>query len=340
MVKSKIIKIAAVSLVGGLAVAGCSGSGNTDGGGQDFNGTQYVADDSAGTLSLDLVSSEIAVGSVAGFRATARDGSGAPIQAIRITCDTEEGLAIVEPTSGSEITDSNGSISGLVGCGAPGSLQLGCRVANKRQFRTVKCTGDVPSGFAGFAGAAGGGLGGGVQTVDDGGPGGSDPETGVRITKVEILDGGADAADVNVIDISLSACVPVTTKEPFSDAKIKIAIQNNFNSSVELLGYSYTIVDVNGGTADFESDRLSFIGVGEAKQVGPGGDAVSVESFFANARSSGDKVFYGSSTAIDPSTGVGFRNVKIKVFARTDAGDDFTISASTSISLGSINRCE
>jgi hypothetical protein len=169
------------------ALCACSGGGDTDGGSgadQLYLGDQYVADDSAGTISLSVDSTSIPVAGTSNFSVAVRDAQGAPVPGLKIACDSEAGVAVIEPATGLEITSSSGSISGVIGCELPGSFQFACRLpigANKRKMVTIKCTGTVPAGFSGFAGAGGGGLGtGGVG--DDGEPDGNTDEIQTAIT--------------------------------------------------------------------------------------------------------------------------------------------------------------
>ena len=149
-----------------IATAVVSCSGDTDGGpvaDESWLGTSFVGSDgSTGTIALEVLDTELNVGEMTGFRVYVLDSAGRPVPEIRIFCDTEEGLALIEPTTGSELTDSNGQMSGRVGCEAVGSLQLGCRLpigANWRDFETIRCGGTVGT-TSDFGESSGGGLGG------------------------------------------------------------------------------------------------------------------------------------------------------------------------------------
>ncbi|RIL12175.1 MAG: hypothetical protein DCC75_00895, partial [Proteobacteria bacterium] len=190
MAHRRISVIGWLFLIGILALAGygCSGGGDTDGGDENFEGTGFVAtDDAAGGLTLTVDQTTLSISEVSGFSVDVFDASGDPVAGLEIACDTEQGLAIVEPNTGFELTDSSGHMSGKVGCESPGSYQMACRLpigGNKRKFETIRCSGDIPTGFSGFPGAAGGTLGvgtggGGSADQGDGGAGGTD-EGGVR----------------------------------------------------------------------------------------------------------------------------------------------------------------
>lgn len=164
--------VAALFLAG--ACAGCmGGQGSTDGGSGDDHGmsddTFVSDDDTTGTIRVGVEDSTMEVGNTSTFTVRVANAQQQPVANINVACDSEEGVAILEPQRGFELTNSDGVMSGVIGCAAPGSFQLVCRLAvgaNRRAFVSVRCTGDVPSGFGGFPGAAGGGLGGGSQTTE------------------------------------------------------------------------------------------------------------------------------------------------------------------------------
>jgi hypothetical protein len=163
-----------VSFLSVVALWGClGGQGSTDGDGGADNGSGdsvFVADESStGEIDIEIEEPSIEVGETSGFFVRARNARGVAVSNINIACDSEQGVAIIEPQTGYELTNAAGVMSGVIGCERPGSFQLVCRLsvgANRRKFVSVRCTGDVPSDFEGFPEAAGGGLGGGVQTSD------------------------------------------------------------------------------------------------------------------------------------------------------------------------------
>ena len=150
------------------AVSGCGG-GDTDGGpavdANDRAGAQFVSDTVGGSLRIRVVGPLTVTGEV-GFTVTALDPSGAPLQFIRIFCESERGIAIIEPSAGGvafEHTDETGVMSGRLGGLVPGSFLLECRgpVGFGLVDRlNITIRGSVPDGFIGFPGAAGGNLGG------------------------------------------------------------------------------------------------------------------------------------------------------------------------------------
>lgn len=342
-----------------LALASCVG--DTDGGSaadEDFSGTQFVdSDANVGGLTLNVNSTDVEVAGTTNFNVVVTNQAGQPVPQVRVSCDTESGLAILEPNTGSELTDSFGNMSGVLGCEVPGSLQIGCRLpigANKRKFQTIHCTGAVPDGFTGFGGqTAGGGLGGGVNTDDSGGIGGTDTE-GVRITAVEFLDGGIlseSAASTTSIDIRAFECgsaCSITdnsddcTVEPFFDTYLRVSIVNNTNQTIRFTGLRYRIPEARGaGTSSFTSNTLSLIGEATAA---PEGGTTTVLSLFMDAvnptnalTSNGDKVFFGESFHIPDD--FGFRNVSVTLVGTNGSGEAVQISGSTAVSFDDFNKC-
>lgn len=171
--KKLLGSLAIVSL--GAILAAVSGCGDSDGGSDEesaANNDNYVADGGAGSSIAISVKGRLTVGGTAGFSVILVDPYGLPLERIPVVCDTEEGIAILEPIQGGiavEHTDQNGQMSGLLGGERPGSYMLECRAADSFGLvarTTLKITGDVPNGFTGFTGAVGGNLGGG-RVVDD-----------------------------------------------------------------------------------------------------------------------------------------------------------------------------
>jgi len=248
----------AVTLVGTgiLGFVGCQG--NTDGGSAaspDYEDGVFVGDEtSTGSIRVQLLNSRMAVGETTGFKVTVTDSKGQPIPDTRVICDSEQGVALIEPTSGYELTNSEGVMSGVIGCAAPGSYQMVCRLsigANRRQFVSVGCTGDVPSGFTGFPGAGGGGLGGGTQSNDDG---------EIQITDAGFNDNGTSGlttvpTDASIDIVQEADCNVSTTTldtEPFYDTYAVLNVENNLQERVTLLYLECSVTGVDGSsnTAD------------------------------------------------------------------------------------------
>ena len=172
----KLIAVAAVVTAG--AFAGCNNSqGDTDGGTATDNlgtGNIPVSDGGFGAkLVLDIHDDDINVGDTVGFFVTVTDPRGQPLPFRRVFCESEHGIAILEPSKGGvafEHTGADGRMSGRVGGLNIGSYLMECRVEegfNLVDRKTMRIRGPIPDGFTGFPGAAGGNLGGGRIEPDD-----------------------------------------------------------------------------------------------------------------------------------------------------------------------------
>ena len=360
MNNKKLSSIVFATALGSLAIALACCSGGTDGGTaaeEDFSDGQFVGSDgSTGTITVNVLDRDMSVGETSGFGVAVKNSAGNGVGGMKVFCDSEQGVAILEPTSGHETTNSHGDISGVIGCAAPGSYQFACRLpvgVNKRQLVDIVCRGPVPDGFTGFPNAAGGGLGGGSDTSDSGGIGGSDTD-GVRTTTLLFVDDGsnADIGSSNFsIDVSQGICTaesgsvgagtptptPVITVEPFFDTVLKVRVVNNTNQTVRFSSMKYTVVSAgvlaNSGS-DFVSDTVSFIG--EANAIEGGGGEGTFTMLAINA-TSGAKRFVGSSTDI-PSN-YGFKTVRVTVIGTNDNGDDIQATASQTLDFSDFNRC-
>ena len=345
--------VAKSTLVVGLALTvGCQGntSGDEDGL-AEVAGQGFVSNaDTAGSVALDVNETQIQVGEISGFTFTAYNRDRQPVPGLRLACDSEIGIALVEPSTGSEISDSNGSISGKIGCSAPGSYQFGCRLpvgGNKRQLVTIQCLGPVPTDFDGFSGAGGGGLGsGGAGNITDGGVGGVDATTGVRITSAIFQDDGTlDTSGVLTVDTSQAICStddPLTTDvteptiyEVFYDAYVDMAVVNNTNSVVKFNNYSYTVTSQAGTLLHTSTASIGLLG---STEVAPNGGTTAIRALFADAVSGG-KRFIGASSNIT-ATGIGYVNVNLTLRGTTESGEALTKKYATAVSFAPVNRCE
>lgn len=312
-----------------LGLVGCSGE--TDGGSAaNPPSGGYVADD-AGSIALEFSQGdEAAVSETLGFRVSVRDRNGAPVPNIRVSCDTEEGLALLEPTTGIEQTDGGGDMSGRVGCAAQGSYQIGCRLpvgANKRVFETVRCAGPVPIGFTGFPGAGGGTLGGG-SVIDDG-------SFGVRAVAVAFFDRTNGTAGTQIDVIQGASCPGSNPIEPFTDTLLRFTVVNDTNQTVRFGSYRFTVKNGISSGNDFESGPISFTSNVEGTAVS-GGSTATIDSVFATA-SEGQKFFFGASTPI--SENLGGANMTFELTGVTAAGKTFSIELDTVAIFGDYNRC-
>lgn len=325
-----------------LGLSACS-SGSTDGGAageENFAGEPFSGE--TGSISLRVMEDPLKVASTTGFIAEVRDASNSPVPHIRVTCDSEQGVAIIEPSSGSEITDTWGAVSGRIGCAAPGSYQFACRLpvgANKRAFVTVHCTGAIPTGFEGFPGSGGGTLGGGSGDPTDAGPGGENVARGVRVTAVGFVDDGSTSGAL--IDISRNLCGeddPATiederTHEPFFNTILVVDVTNNTNSTVTFNSYDYVATDANGAVIA-SSSNVSLTG---AFEVAPNGGSAQIQSLFGNIAGGGDiKVFVNTDV---PMTNT-FVTVNVTLNGVTDDGTQFSVSRRTGVNMAPFDRCE
>ncbi len=337
--------LAGVSVLGAL---GCQG--NTDGGSAaspDYQDGVYIGDESStGAIRVQLNESRLAVGETAGFKVYVTDAAGQPIPDTRVICDTERGVAIIEPTSGYELTNSEGVMSGVIGCAAPGSYQMVCRLsvgANLRQFVSVGCVGDVPSGFTGFPGAGGGGLGGGSQSTNDG---------DIQITDAGFEDQGdftlttvpTDAS----IDIAQEADCDISTAtldtEPFYDTYAVLNVHNNLEEQVSLvyLKCSVTGVDGTSNTADCGTIGLTR---SSGATLDANNDSTIIQVPVFKIYNGGKYVGNPTSGAGTQITSAGLYTVSFRLYYQraSDVGGDSTdlsyITASATASFGDVNRC-
>lgn len=349
MKNNKLKTLVAVVLSASVATM-ISCGGDTDGGkaaDEDFQGSQFVPnEENSGRIDLTVNETELDVASVTGFFVQVRDSAGAAVPLTQIACDSEAGVAIIEPTTGFEITDAGGAISGKIGCAAPGSYQFGCRLpvgGNLRKFVTIKCTGAIPTGFDGFSGSAGGGLGtGGSDSDDDAGPGGTNTD-GIRVIGVQVDDTGATDERGLQVDTSQDICetddpatpeIEETIFETFGDAFLEFRVINNTNSAVKFTSLRYTVPGVGS------SSSVAFIG--DSVADGQGAETVLTSFGFSAIGSGGSDKFVikGSSASnigIPNSTGV--KNVSFTLTGQTAQGDTVSVSGTTGISFGNYNRC-
>jgi hypothetical protein len=325
---------------------GCGGS-TTSGDVVDTSGSQFVSDETTtGKLILDLKEDTLPVAGTSGFFARVVDEAGVGVAGVQVACDSEKGVAILDPSLGRAMTGSDGDMSGVFGCESPGSFEIGCRVANggnKRQFSTVKCSGDVPIGFSGFPGAGGGGLGlgGGVVDPEDGGRGQGDGL--IRISEIEVTNVFGKKDTVPEVDTVSSVCDNKTPADPkddfiegFGDDEVTITISNESDRLVRFTGYEYV---VKGGGADggnIQSPRIRDFAQAGARAK----EAVTLSAQIFDANAGGYKSYANSGqggTVIPPN--LGRRNITLTVFGVDDRGDEVQASASISVSFDNFDNC-
>ena len=354
--KLRSISYASIMLLLGItastAIISCTG--DTDGGSGADNALKadpFVDNGGAGAhLTLDIESdgNEVGIGEKVAFRVRATDAQGAPLQFVRILCNTEKGVAIVEPSSNGtsvEATNVNGYMSGFIGGIAPGSYLMECRAQNGFNLldqKTVRVTGTVPAGFQGFPGAAGGTLGGGTTVdvtpdVNDG--------NGVRIIAVSVTDvSGSTGVSAGPLDIQQTGCQSVgstttnggvtivtpgaCTIEPFVFNTYKLTLKNDTNENV----FVNTVeVRVNG--------RTVVSAQGTPVEIGKAGGTATVQGILTTGTNCSTSKCYNTGGGISLPIAVGSRNHQFIVTGESEAGNSFEISRSAAIQFDFVNNC-
>ena len=333
--------IIAIVITSAFSLYGCS-SGSTNNEETDF-GDNFVSSDS-GSLRLVVSDSSLAVGQITSFSVQARgvDGSGA--SDVRVTCDSEAGLAITEPTSVNDdlagnastgFTDDFGDLSGGAGCERAGSYRIRCSAANMSSATSIRCEGD---GFASFAGSAGGGLGGGVtDTQDD-----VDDLAGVIFRTLQLAPGVSDGGEFGTqVDINQDVCEvnPDSGEvifEPFVTDSFSFEVENRTDTRITFTTFEFSVPEASGsGTAAYNSGPVSFLLVVDAgSETTPATGSAQVPSFLTT--NGGDKRGAGVGFIFGQ---IGDRNVTVRLTGTDEQGDSFSISATTTIDFLNLNNC-
>lgn len=338
---SNASRIAALLAIVTMALFSCTG--DTDGGSAGdaaLVSNPFVDNGGAGAkieLEIESTDNQVGVGEEVPFRVRVTDPQGAPLQFVRIFCDTELGVAITEPARNGvavETTSARGYMSGSIGGVTPGSYIMECRAQagfNLVDRVSVRVTGQVLAGFQGFPGAAGGNLGGGriVDRTPDANDG-----NGVRISSITVSDASSSSSSSGVVlDVVRNGCrdtatPPTCTSEPFTFNTFTLSIKNDtganaFINTVEVRQGSRTVVSAQGVPA-------------EVKKGGGSSDITGI--FTTSINCSADKCFNTGGTN-NLSIGVGSRNYTFIVTGTTEAGDSFEISRTAAILFDSVNNC-
>jgi hypothetical protein len=318
MGRQKLIKISLATLFA-LGAQACGG-GSTSGGEKDPLDGQFGSGDSTtGRVDLKVANTELQVGETSEFKFLVYDAKGRPVPQIRVICDTESGLTILEPSRGVSLTTNGGAMSGIVGCSQPGSFQIGCRLpagGNKRKFAGIKCGGSS-DGFGGFPGGAGGGLGGG----------GVPPVEGGDVARITAINGlNSSGTTTTSIDTTLTSCGAGST-ETFGDDRIGVAVLNSSTSAVRIVRARIIIENGSREGADLESPLL-----GVVSEIAPGATGSVILPFLQAT---------GASKSIDGSTpvGNGSKTVSVTLFGRTLDAEEFELEASSSFSFAETRNC-
>lgn len=335
----RFFTVGSVTLLAAAAMLfGCDSSKTSDASDPDIGSAFVASEENVGSISLSVGSKSVGVGATTTYAVRVRNADGAPVQSIRVACDTEQGLAIIEPTSGFEMTDSFGNMSGVVGCEAPGSFQIGCRLpigANKRKFESIVCTGDVPTGFAGFPDAAGGGLGGGVAVIED------DDDFAVRITSILFTDANKQTTSIDStmdLDCDNDTDTPADI-EFFTDTTVAFQVENNSSNIVRITEYKYLVADFGLG-GSYETPWISLIGEQGSQTIDSDGDSATFTALFLDAHE-GSKRYFGRDDKVSDygESGEGFKNITFTLRGENSAGETITLKAKTAISIDDFNNC-
>lgn len=325
--------------------AGYVGCGST-GGGQGKNdaglGSHPISDGGFGaklSITLDDGTNEIETAGQKGFLVTATDPNGLPLAQRRVFCESEKGLAIIEPSSGGvafEHTNLDGKMSGVLGGVTPGSFMLECRLEegfNLIARKHFRISGAVPPGFNGFIGAAGGNLGGGVIV----------PNPNAQVGDVETIEIGfsvlGEAAEINpgLIDLSgdtdCSNDGSTTTDdvEPYGFDQTVIHLKNPLSEAVTV---DEVVVTINNAT-----DPEATLGVSTVVPALTDDQEIAI-AFSDFPNSNGIKFLAGLPGVAANQFIAGTYNVTFTVNGETASGEDFSTSASTAVTFAHIDRCE
>lgn len=326
-------------------LSGCN-SGDTDGGSANDNAGQGIIPVSNGgfgatlTIELDDGTNEIAVGDKKGFHVTALDPLGQPLTRRRVFCESEKGIAIIEPSSGGvafEHTNLEGKLSGVLGGAQPGSYLLECRLEegfNLVARKSFKITGEVPIGFAGFPGAAGGNLGGGTL---------ADNPNQAEISADQVLystlsSGGFVSAAKIDLGKNLLCRAPngtATAAEPFGPDDYQVTFTNPTPFAADVTEIEFTVQDGRSGVTSVQSVGLTVKSGSTAQIIGhftePSG----------SASNPGAEVLLGlkefAGTTFRPLAGS--YEVDFTVKGTTEDGEDFSVDVPSFVQFSDFNNC-
>lgn len=321
-VRSVLSTVLGTALLVTFSLGGCGGRGNTEGEQTDSaNGAGFVSDGGAGaTLTIRLGSDSIGVGDTTSFFVTATDPAGAPLEFLRIFCESERGIAILEPSSGGvafESTSSNGTMSGVLGGVVPGSYILECRGpqgSNLVDRIGMKITGSVPAGFTGFPGAAGGNLGGGLIV-----------ENPSAVGSGSVAVAGVSIGSGNVVDIDRATCD--SDPEDFSFDSYSVSIRNGRTERITVRTVRFVIDDGRPASTSTFSGSTSI-------NAGATGSVSGTFTEFVSGTST--KTFAGSQFVAL----LGTYPVTATVTGVTESGESFTATGGVSVTFGAVNNCD
>ena len=314
-----------------VSLVSCSGSGtgNDDAG----KGSKYVDNGGSGSTIKLEVPSTVNVADRAGFFVRLRDPKGLALSGVRIYCDTERGLAILEPAAAGvayETTDSSGNISGAIGGLANGSFIMECRAPqgyNLVARETVKVQGPVPLGFIGFPGAAGGGLGGGVVVVPPDG-------TGARITLVgftTVLSSPNITYDIdNPFETDCNGDGTSDDPESFGPDRYSVTIANSTSTPILVGRVTINVRDTAGNLLATIVDNIN-------NEIAPGAASTATGLFTDSTGGLTGFAFNVPNVSLSPLNGS--YTAEFVVDAENLEGQEFSLEATTSFRIYGIDGC-
>jgi hypothetical protein len=286
-------------------------------------------------IELEEGGNEIPTGQRVKFRVIAVDPQGSPLNHIRIFCESEHGIAILEPSRGGvayEHTSTRGAMSGVLGGLTPGSYLLECRgpqgfnLVARESFRVV---GDIPAGFQGWQGAAGGNLGGGA--ILDPGAG------GVTVTQIQFSQLNNRITTTGDIDISyISDC----DGDPSTSDGESFTVDNFIASFVNASLSAISVRSVRISLYDGSTLRATSV-VGLAGLVIPsGGKSTNLVSAFTEVKFPPDfstipKSLIGTNTPLLQGT----YNAVFEFTYDDGLGDTQIVEQTALVRIGHFNNC-
>lgn len=329
-----------IAALGVSALTSCQG--NTDGDerrSDSLVGERYVADGGAGaTITIDAPK-DIAVGEQEAFSVTLTDPQGQPMPYVRVFCESEKGIGILEPSSGGvafEHTGSRGVMSGVLGGVVPGSYLLECRGPEGYGLiarTTIVIVGPIPDGFTGFTGAAGGNLGGGylvdvTPETDDS----EDGLGGIRVARVTFTD-GPDESTSGPIDVHQGVCDNGTATDPSDDFfepwffnDYRVVVKNDTSEKITIGTIGFTIRD---STTSSTSTQQKTVVIEQ-------GEEGTLDGLLTDLQGTGVKMFAGGTDVVK----VGTYRVDFVITGYTEEGTNFVLSRSVTLTFDYVNRCD
>ncbi len=308
-------------IVASFIAVGC---GDTGGDPKEAGlGSYYFADGAAGGNIAISVKGDLKVGETVGFSVTLNDPRGEPLSYVRVNCDTEKGLSILEPAEGGvayEHTNAEGMMSGLLGGLAEGSYIIECRAPveyNLMSRATIVVRGSAPENFQGWPGAAGGNLGGGRIIVPD-------VDTGaVRITEITYQDLGEDTLYLDTVQDP--DCDPDTAGDQIEPFYFKTYTIKIANDSLETVFIDSIDIVVQDGRDVNMTQAVDL-------QIAPGGTA----SYTGQLTENGLLLAGTSVTAINGTYPLAF-TIKGET---ADSGDSFSVTESQTVTWANVDNCD